>query len=786
MPRHNGRTLTLTLMTLGALVLIVSLSLVLQDATTVTAREMLHPCPEAGEGHTQEEHDNTCGTHTPTPTATPTATPTDPPANFSVSSVGINSVTLQWGALRSHRGITSARISVYQQPEGSAIGQYKYIGRHSANRSGGSLRVSNLKSDTLYQFYLLYSTRSGLGMGGMLLVRTQRDPTQPTPTPTPTPLPKPVDAPLNFRVTDIRTNVITLRWGPAPRNRGLSSAEVLRYDHNGSEFRFPADGRYGVGISFEGESSLHMNLKPDTLYRFILRYLDVDGDTVMSRSVTARTLAVQTPTPTSTPLPSQATPTPTPTPTPTTAPVNFRVSGVGRDSISLQWGAAPRNRGIISGEIKVYEYMEYQSRYQYIRGHNAGLSAGTLLLSPLKSDTLYKFILTYRNRDYDVVMRPAVTARTQSRFTPTVTSTPTNTPTPLPTLINDPTANFRATGAGRDSIALKWEAAPRNRGIVSAYISAYERTDSQDSFVGSAGREYRYLGNYDVTTSAGELLISGLKSGRVHKFYLLYRTRTGGPIMGGLVLVRTQSTHTPTPTPRPVVPSLTAPALTAQAGENAVELSWTSVPGAVRYELMVWGDPLLGWQRLVADNRTSYTHSGLTAGRKYYYTIRTVNAAGAASAWLQPYASVTLPVAPGSPLPTPTATATSTPPPSDDEVGRVDDPPEPTPTPTPTPTPRPVVSSLAAPPLTAQAGEYAVELSWNSVPGAERYELLVWEDPLIGWQRLVEDNRTSYTHSGLTAGRKYHYTIRAVNAAGAASAWLQPYASAVPSAPTAQ
>ncbi len=202
---------------------------------------------------------------------------------------------------------------------------------------------------------------------------------------------------------------------------------------------------------------------------------------------------------------------------------------------------------------------------------------------------------------------------------------------------------------------------------------------------------------------------------------------------------------TSTPTPTPVASPLTAPALTAKvkAGENAVELSWEAVPGAVRYELQVWWYPLPDWQRIGGTDRTSYTHSGLTAGRKYYYTIRAVNAAGEKSDWLQePFPTATVPVSGAS---------------------------------TSTPTPTPVASPLTAPALTAKvkAGENAVELSWEPVPGAARYELKVWWYPLPDWQRIGGTDGTSYTHSGLTPGRKYYYTIRAVNAAGEKSDWLQ-------------
>ena len=66
---------------------------------------------------------------------------------------------------------------------------------------------------------------------------------------------------------------------------------------------------------------------------------------------------------------------------------------------------------------------------------------------------------------------------------------------------------------------------------------------------------------------------------------------------------------------------LPAPTLSAEAkGANAVELNWTAVPGAARYNLALY-TVADGHQRLddVVAPATTYTHPELTAGRTYYY-----------------------------------------------------------------------------------------------------------------------------------------------------------------------
>ena len=172
--------------------------------------------------------------------------------------------------------------------------------------------------------------------------------------------------------------------------------------------------------------------------------------------------------------------------------------------------------------------------------------------------------------------------------------------------------------------------------------------------------------------------------------------------------------------------TLSAPELTAEVGELAVGLSWTSVTDAERYQLWVWTSAV-GWQQIGGNNLTdtSYNHTGLAAGTTYYYTVRAIHAGGVTGPWSEYESAMFEP-------------------------------------------------SLVAPTLTAETGESAVELSWTEVQGAERYELWVWTSA-DGWQQIGGDNLTvtTYSHAGLTAGTTYYFTIRAVNAASEKGAWSE-------------
>ena len=244
-----------------------------------------------------------------------------------------------------------------------------------------------------------------------------------------------------------------------------------------------------------------------------------------------------------------------------------------------------------------------------------------------------------------------------------------------------------------------------------------------------------------------------------------FRLSGGGPAARSSAA----SAAEPTPTPSPTVAVLSAPVLTAQAAEDGVELSWTTVHGATRYELWVW-DSVNDWRQIGGDGLTgtTYTHTDLVAGTTYFYTIRAVNADGETSAWSDQVSTVTA-------THTPAATASQ---PSDSSASSAVDP---------TPTPSPTVAALSVPVLTAQAAEDGVELSWTTVHGATRYELWVW-DSVNDWRQIGGDGLTgtTYTHTDPAAGATYFYTIRAANADGETSAWSDQVSTATPTATPTQ
>ena len=204
-------------------------------------------------------------------------------------------------------------------------------------------------------------------------------------------------------------------------------------------------------------------------------------------------------------------------------------------------------------------------------------------------------------------------------------------------------------------------------------------------------------------------------------------------------LVSAQQTSTST---------LSAPVLTAQAEEGMIELSWTAVTDAARYELWTWNSAD-GWQRLDDDSLTgtTYRHADLTLGTTYYYWVRAVSDSEETSEWSERQSATVI---------APSSTAMTTP------------------TATPTSTPTLTASTLSVPVLTAQAGVGGVDLSWEAVTGAVRYELWRWTSVDL-WQQLDDGTLTgtSYSHTDVAEGTTYFYAIRAANTDGETSEWSE-------------
>ena len=161
-------------------------------------------------------------------------------------------------------------------------------------------------------------------------------------------------------------------------------------------------------------------------------------------------------------------------------------------------------------------------------------------------------------------------------------------------------SNFAARALGPDSVEVSWDPAPGDGVVykVRHRVSGTRRWTTQD-FTESPGT----VGNLEPLTDYDFRILANRRSssGTVH---------------------RTEAADTEVTTPAPDPPRLEVDATLA----NAVELSWTSVPGATEYELQRRSPPGTGtWETVYGpDSDTSYRDEEVTAGTGHGYQVRAV------------------------------------------------------------------------------------------------------------------------------------------------------------------
>ncbi|MCY3904511.1 MAG: fibronectin type III domain-containing protein [Caldilineaceae bacterium] len=180
--------------------------------------------------------------------------------------------------------------------------------------------------------------------------------------------------------------------------------------------------------------------------------------------------------------------------------------------------------------------------------------------------------------------------------------------------------------------------------------------------------------------------------------------------------------------------------LTAQrSGASTINLSWDQVNGAVRYQVYYYVDTLADWARLDGGavsphTATTYSHQGLVADKHYFYYVYAVNSQGERGAISNRADAVAGQNAPARPV------------------------------------------------LSPAPGYLLNVISWPQVSGATSYRLYAWDQTWSQIGGTLTD--TTFTHTGLTAGKTYYYQAQAVNAGGLGSAYSLQVSATVLSSPT--
>jgi titin len=339
--------------------------------------------------------------------------------------------------------------------------------------------------------------------------------------------------------------------------------------------------------------------------------------------------------------------------------------------------------------------------------------------------------------------------------------------TPAPEAPGAPTGLTATTGNGQ--VTLNWDPPASNGGSDVTRYNIY------------AGTTANLTGSAPVGSVTGTVVIvRGLTRGTTYYFQVTAVNAVGeGSPSEEVPAVAVTVPEAPT-------------GLTVTPGKSQMTLKWTPpasdgglpVTGYVIYQGTSpgVGTGAPGGGLLVRT--TSYTVTGLTNGTTYYFGVAAVNAVGEGSQSEE--VSAVLP-----PPPTQTPTQTGTPTETPTQTGTPTETPTQTGTPTPTGTPGPSASSsaptFAAPTgLAAKPDNSQVRLSWTALApggGSSVIGYKVYFATVPGVQNSAALGTTKDTDAivaGLTNGKKYWFTVTAVNGAGHES----PFSAEVAATPT--
>lgn len=158
----------------------------------------------------------------------------------------------------------------------------------------------------------------------------------------------------------------------------------------------------------------------------------------------------------------------------------------------------------------------------------------------------------------------------------------------------------------------------------------------------------------------------------------------------------------------------------ASAGYESAKVSWGVVSGADGYQIYRATSETGTYSNIKTTTSASYTNTGLTTGKTYYYKVKAFRYSGTTKVYGK-YSSIV------SAKPIPSA-----------------------------PTNSKAVST----------NYNSVKLSWNSVSGASAYRVYRATSSTGIYSYVKATTKTSYTDTGLTTGKTYYYKVRAYKTIG--------------------
>lgn len=255
----------------------------------------------------------------------------------------------------------------------------------------------------------------------------------------------------------------------------------------------------------------------------------------------------------------------------------FKVSSTTANSVKLTWNQVSNANGYI-----VYKYDN--SKKTWIRVTKTSTTVSSYTVTGLSAGTAYKFAA----KAYRTVNGTEVTSGSFPQLSATTN----------PATIS----GFKVLSTSASAVKLTWNKLSNADGYI-----VYKYDNSKKTWVRVT----------KTTTNSNVYTVAGLSAGTTYRFAVkAYKT------------VNSKELTSPS---FPQITTSTNPAavnFTLTAGSKKATVKWNKVNGATGYIVYYKTSANGSWQRLKVVNGTSYTKTGLTKGKTYYFTVkayRTVN-----------------------------------------------------------------------------------------------------------------------------------------------------------------
>jgi len=270
------------------------------------------------------------------------------------------------------------------------------------------------------------------------------------------------------------------------------------------------------------------------------------------------------------------------------------------------------------------------------------------------------------------------------------------------------TSNFSSPASGRPIAGAAVPILTAENTRISASWTVVAGADQYEVFC-ETGENPPQTPSQTISAPATSVTITGLVNGTSYNVWVRGKNPTGTGAMS---------------TPANAKPIGNMGAVTINAGDGRVSLSWSSVAGADEYEVYYSTINTMPSNSVQTVFTTTATISELINGTIYYFWVKAVNSSGTGGVG---------PMASG------------------------------------TPSTFSVVPQAPAVPIMS-IGNGQITVSWASVSGANRYEIYHSTSTMIPALPSFTVTETSRTFSGLTNGTTYSFWVKAVNANGTSGA----------------